>query len=257
MLGFVTRIRSYLARKTSYALISPQDVFLVSYPKSGNTWARFLFANLLKSDPNELITFQNVHDYCPELIRNDDLIRRMTPPRLIKSHEPFNPLFPKVIYLVRDGRDAYVSYYHHLKRHLPAGMTFAEFLDRHELPYGRWSDHARSWISHLGGRPDRFLLIRYEDMLEDTLSSLRKAVEFAGLKVEDGRMEQAVQASTFSRMEEVEERYGGKYSDQRPEKFMRKGITGDWVNHFTPAEIRIFREREDVELLKDLGYAAF
>ena len=31
--------------------VRADDTFLVSYPKSGNTWMRFLIANLLQQDP--------------------------------------------------------------------------------------------------------------------------------------------------------------------------------------------------------------
>src|SRR6266567_6631593 len=55
--------------------VFPDDTFLVSYPKSGNTWARFLIANLVR--PYEKIDFSNVNRVIPgpELTRNRDLLR--------------------------------------------------------------------------------------------------------------------------------------------------------------------------------------
>ena len=62
------RLKRYVGALVSTALgrnpagrsltVFPNDIFLVSYPRSGNTWIRFLVGNLLNtSDP---ITFANV-----------------------------------------------------------------------------------------------------------------------------------------------------------------------------------------------------
>ena len=40
-------------------------------------------------------------------------MRALPRPRVLKSHESFQPHYPSVIYIVRDPRDVAVSYYHH------------------------------------------------------------------------------------------------------------------------------------------------
>src|SRR5881227_2930975 len=81
--------------------VYPDDVFLVSYPRSGNTWIRFLIGNLIY--PNDPVTFANLEQRIPSIYTYPNhVLRRL--PRVLKSHEVFDPRYPRVIYIVRDPR---------------------------------------------------------------------------------------------------------------------------------------------------------
>ena len=55
--------------------IRKDDIFIASYPKSGNTWTRFLIANLIYQ--NEVIDFSNIEKKVPDIYVNNhkDLLR--------------------------------------------------------------------------------------------------------------------------------------------------------------------------------------
>lgn len=225
------------------------DVFLVSYPRSGNTWLRFILANIVYDEAN--ITFANIHRFSPETGRFEGLESNIRRPRFIKSHEAFNSSFPKVVYIVRDGRDVYVSYYHYLRNKLPAKMSFGDFLIEGAMPCGRWSDHIFSWLDNCVATP--FLLVKYEDIHLKSEDTVQRVLDFMGLQVDDISMKCALEKATFHRMKELEITFGrGKYKTG-PDTFMRKGRIGDWRNHFGENEKAIFKEKENEALVK-LGY---
>ncbi len=75
--------------------VFPDDTFLVSYPKSGSTWARFLVAAL--ANPNETISFLNIDRLLPSISsRSKRDLRNQARPRLIKSHEYFDARYQNV-----------------------------------------------------------------------------------------------------------------------------------------------------------------
>ena len=139
------------------------DIFLVSYPKSGNTWLRFMLAHLRFTDVP--IDFHTISDYIPAGASNADRVWQAqisrVRPRFIKSHVRYQPRFPRVIYLVRDGRNAYVSYYRFLFDRLPEGTALANFIAKKDLLFGTWSQHVNSWLD--ANLPsERFMVIKYE-----------------------------------------------------------------------------------------------
>lgn len=103
--------------------VYPDDTFLVSYPKSGNTWVRFLVANFVHAEQD--VTLLGADRLIPNVDgESRKYFKQMPQPRVIKSHYPFHPSYKRVIYVVRDPRDVVVSQYHfQIKRGvLPEGF---------------------------------------------------------------------------------------------------------------------------------------
>lgn len=223
----------------------PDDTFLVSFPKSGNTWMRFILANILAAGNLE-IDFKNALDFIPDDSFSD--LNRIARPRLIKSHQAFNVDFPSVIYIVRDPRDAYVSYYHYLLKKLPAGMTFSQFLRLPDLYPCRWHTHVISWLDVPGVK----VLVKYEEMLTDCFGVMKRVLAaLPHLNVSDASLCSAIEASSFDNMRKAEVEKGRPFRTEQDRKtatpFVRKGIAGDWVNHFTPEDEEfLYNEASDV-----------
>src|SRR5450631_649825 len=153
-----SRIRRYLEAVALTALrripagravtVFPGDLFLVGYFRSGSTWSRFLFGNLIQQD--EPVTFTNMDRLVPSIYESPDRVLRNLP-RVLKRHECFDPRYPRVIYVVRDPRDVAVSFYfYNLKvRVIPDGYSMDQFVERFVaasvVPYadrvGCWQDH--------------------------------------------------------------------------------------------------------------------
>src|SRR5437763_15946727 len=80
--------------------VFPDDVFLVSYPRSGNTWTRFLIGNLL--DQEDPITFANIESRIPEIyLFPDKGLLGLPRPRIRKSHEYFAHRYKRVADVMR------------------------------------------------------------------------------------------------------------------------------------------------------------
>jgi Sulfotransferase domain len=97
--------------------VYPDDTFVVSYPRSGNTWTRFLIANLVYPEKN--VGFTNIEKLIPDTSSQSNRALKSTPrPRIIKSHEYFDHRYRKVIYIVRDPRDVALSYYDFQRKYM-------------------------------------------------------------------------------------------------------------------------------------------
>ena len=226
------------------------DIFITSYPKSGNTWLRFLLANLLKRQDEE-IDFHTVHNYVPEVGKQEEIIKTLKRPRVMKSHAPYMSEYPKVIYLIRDGRDVYVSYYFHRLKQLSPDCTFREYLERQDHYPGTWGEHVASWVFRES--TSKMLIVRYEDLVQDCPKELKRILEFIGINRTESQLKSAEKASCFKNMRRIECEKGRLYQNGGPDIFMRSGKTGDWKDFFKREEKMIFKAREGQFLVK-LGY---
>lgn len=243
--------------------IFPDDTFLVSFPKSGSTWTRFLLANLIS--PGTPVTFANIHVLVPALLstprRDFDRVPR---PRIVKSHECFDPLYPRTIYVVRDPRDVVISLYHYHRKvrkiadDLPIETFVKQFLAGETVPHGSWGQNVLTWLTTREGDP-RFLMLRYEDLLADTERELRKIIRFLGLSTPAAQITQAVERSSAARMRELEKAQG-KHLDRmvRTESrkdlmFVRTAVSGGWRKELPMAMVEKI-ETAWGPVMRHLGY---
>ena len=188
------------------------DTFLTSYPRSGNTWVRFLLGNLLHGTPT---TFDNFNERVPDIYKTDNAdLEACARPRVLKSHEHVRLDYPRVIYLVRDPRDVAVLFrYLKMVGRLDGDALLSEFVTRFvdgDVPFGSWDTHVRGWISTRGDDPT-FLCVRYEDLRRDTRSELARIATFIAAHADSEQLDRAMALSTRDNMRRLEDahRSGG------------------------------------------------
>ncbi|SRR5713226_3782660 len=248
--------------------VFPDDIFLVSYPRSGNTWTRFLLGNLIYQ--HEPVTFSNIESRIPEIYFNRDrALQRLPRPRMLKSHECFQPHYRRVIYIVRDPRDVAVSHYHHnvKARNIPDDYPMDSFVPRFmasefDTKFGSWHDNVLSWTSMRKDDP-AFLMLRYEDMKRDTARELTKVVAFLDRcsfgKVDSTpeTLQRAIELSSPERMRALEKQEASRWvltKRTRSDKpFVRSAKSGTWKSHLAEESVAAI-ESAWGDLMQNLGY---
>lgn len=232
------------------------DYFLISFPKSGNTWVRFLLANLLKEN-NEIITLKNVGDYVPDIhIENQrknmadagSLFNRL-PFRFVKTHDEYLPYYKdkKVIYIVRDGRDTLNSYFYYVNARREQKVSMRDLISStSNAHYTGWSKHVLGWKR---GTCERKIILKYEDMISNAYIEVKKMLEFIEWPADDDKVCEAIASASFDKLKQIEEKYGGA-NEKRTEEgkstpFFRKGVTKDWANSFEEEDIKLFWKMHD------------
>jgi hypothetical protein len=248
--------------------IFPDDVFVVSYPRSGNTWTRFLLGNLTSQDAP--VTFANIESRVPEIYFNTDhAMRRLPRPRILKSHECFQPQYKRVIYIVRDPRDVAVSFYHHNVKagNIPDDYPMEKFIPRFvaaefDAKWGSWADHVMSWTALRQSHPT-FLLLRYEEMKNDAVRELARVAEFLGqcsFRTVDSspeKLRQVAESSSPERMRALERDQASQWVLTRKTRsdkpFVRTATSGSWKSTLSPASAAAI-ESAWGSVMQRLGY---
>lgn len=176
--------------------VSADDVFLVSYPRSGNTWVRFM---LLQARPGfSESDFNGIEQIIPDMHGPLPWFQCLRA-NVIKSHLTYWQPFRRVIYLVRDGRAATYSNWTYQKAEGAFGGSFDEFLLQEHWP-SSWNVHTTGWLN----APQTKLIVRYEDLVNDTAGELRRILKVIGWTLPEARIEAIVRNSTKERMQEME-----------------------------------------------------
>lgn len=238
------RYNSYISQQTCPIQKRHDDLYLVSYPKSGVTWLSCLLAylGLRLSNDNREVTVFNVQDYVPDIhvSRYINLDSQMPGLgfRVIKSHSYFNPDYKKVIYLVRDPRDVIISYWYYLSTLGQYHGSLSDLLRAPEFGVDAWSRHVRGWLEETP--PSTMInFIRYEDLKARPQFVLKHLLSLFGLYNQDELIDCALDALSFENMRNSEIEYSS-FNPTIPSDhaFMRKGKSGGWREEISESDLR-------------------
>ncbi|XP_073532007.1 amine sulfotransferase-like [Phyllobates terribilis] len=236
--------------------IRDDDVFLVTYPKSGTIWTQQILSLIFNEghrNRTEQIELIKRVPWIEYNFSNTDFNSRPSP-RLFTSHLPYY-LMPKdlrirkgkIIYVSRNPKDVLVSYYHFYKMnpYLKCTIhweTFINLFISGKVLSSSWFDHLRGWYQH---KEDfDILFLTYEEMIKDLRSAVLKICKFVDLKLDDQAKDVVVEKATFKSMKhDPLANYtflSHELLDKSKGSFLRKGIVGDWKNTMTVAQSEMF-----------------
>lgn len=237
------------------------DVYLVSFPKSGSVWLSFMLANvnlLMSGQDDRRATFFNLHDLIPDVHASRDIPERESgfPGfRIIKSHAEYNSLYLNVILVVRDPVHVMASYYKYMTEQNGFGGTITEFVGHPDFGIDAWASHTMGWLN--GAHPDfsfcSLCLVKYEELCGDPHGTLREIYRLMGFDLKDEVIAEAVERSSVVSMQAEEERLNARHPSRRGFEFVRKaGAVGPRVAIDASLRQKIVNQAQPV--LTRLGY---
>ena len=259
----VNQINYYLKRKK----YSQNIIFITALPKSGSTWLSNMCADLDGFDsfaPMKWNTYISKKwddsrwdldtDTFKEFKNKLAVIRGHTW-AITKNIEILKATNLKYIIGVRDPRDKLISEYWHSRNfpehwaHDQAHEQSIEKFISYKLESGEFEKETLDWIRNWLKNRDlkESLIVRYQDMLDNTNSELEKIFKFLGFKIEQSKIKKIIDKNRFDKIT------GRKRGESDNTKFVRKGITGEWETIFSKEQKLLFHKiGEDV--IKDLRY---
>jgi len=240
------------------AALNPEDAFLVSYPRSGTTWLRFLLFEALTGKDAE---FGQTRRAIPSLTKHHDaspvLGRRG---RLIQIHETFCDNDRRIIYAVRDPRSVAVSEYQWQQRMGldpgSLGHFVAEFVKGRSNPWGAWDRHVSYWLNSEAAARGHLHLVKFEDLRKDPESILTGILRFLDRDINDETISRVVQNNSVERMRRKEDEArtrGWRTSARSDIRFVNTGNPAGWANTLSDEQVKAIEEHFGA-VLDRLGY---
>lgn len=227
--------------------IQPDDIIGVGFPKSGNTWFQNLIAGIVYGIDVRFLPQAVIGDLVPGM--GQAYYRRYTTPSYFKSHDLPKPEFRRVIYLLRDGRDAMVSYYFYRKA-LGDKRSWLEMVEK-GTAFKRWHEHVQEWLKN--PYDAEMMILRYEDLLTKPLSEMQRFCQFAKIERTDTHLEWAIQNAKFDAMQQRETSFGMPGDFPKDKRFVRRGVSGSYKDEMPQEALELFMKLSE-ETLRRTSY---
>jgi hypothetical protein len=198
---------------------------LVSFPKSGNTWMRFILSNIFKKDRNFEVNFHTINKISPTAHTQqlDDFSKLLKEgsPLFIKEHYDFFSMpyknYNKVIYIYRNGFDTLLSYWHFRTAQSPDKYPNIETFSKYYwTEFGHWGEHLHSWLFEAKKHNLLVYGIKYEELLKDPVNVICDCLNELGYSISKECINDAISLSTKDKMKKM----------NGSDKFMKSKVGG-------------------------------
>ena len=231
---------------------------ITSFPKSGNTWMRFIIYDLFFNQkqininnsfeinkfipPIHKLNFQN-----KQIILNKSLNKEI----FLKTHFGFEKLkmmpIDKVIIVIRHPFDVLISllnYYEINENQREEMLNY--FCSKNTLPFLQkfqfpsWDQHIESWIN--SGK--NYHIVKYSNLIDSFENEIKNLCIFLNLKISDNKIKFIKNNTKFESLKKIEikerenNQYGFFNENMKGKKtnFMNKGGYGNYKNFFNSFE---------------------
>lgn len=234
----------------------PDDIFVVTYPKSGTTWVLAMLYQLATEGNMNFSNINNIYPFFAESAADEewapDDFNGMSSPRIFRTHHRYEsfPKYPsRFIYVYRNGMDVAASFHHYARRHYLPG-TFDQHFD--SWLHGR--GHTGPWASHVAGwfhnrSKLNILYLKYEDMIADHEGTVRKIAAFCQFEVKAPDMPRILERTSFEFMKKNERQFDPSCAHLSHAGFFREGKTGAGKVHLNSSQM----EKLKKQYMKHLG----
>lgn len=192
------------------------DVWIITYPKCGTTWTQemvWLLMNNMDFERAKSIDLEVRSPFLEYSLKNIEACDTLSRPRVLKTHELMQLLpmelwtkNPRILFVVRDPRDVFVSMYHHGK--LFAGKTFNQnedsFIDG-QMKYGNFWEHVLS--SYALKDKDNVMFMSFEQMKKNLKGVVLKVSDFLGKTYNELEIDKLVEHLDFKNMKSEYQSY--------------------------------------------------
>lgn len=253
-----------------------EDLYVIGFPKSGNTW----LARLLSDATNSKIHVLSEKDVVNNSENSDDKNGKYVIHKIHVANDLGKVLKSKKVYIVRDVRASIVSGFFHNYRNIGEDkiksnsfykIFFAFEINNLNISWNKTFSHYRnllsirikgnlsfipkvnSWSQHVNfwTSLNDVIIVRYEDLHENTFLELKKVLDELGISYANEELNRVIENQSFAKKKKEFLEKG----DTENAKFLRSGEKESWRKLLSP-KLQNKIETTHKEMMKKFGYKA-
>jgi aryl sulfotransferase len=261
------------------------DIVIATAPKFGTTWMQQIVSSLVFQD-GAARAFPLISPWLDLRSREAEaemyrVLAEQTHRRFLKTHLLVDgvPLYDEVLYIhvARDGRDAALSGHNHFANFKASVLEHLDRIGLEDPTIARHhprlpedpAEYFRLWLTtpSVAGQSDgmpnlsffdlevgywrerhrpNFLMVHYNDMLQDLDGEMRRIAAFLGIAVNETVWPSLVQAATFERMRDVGDQIMPRAVsalEDGSRRFFDRGEAGRWRGVLSDNDLTLYEAK--------------